>query len=85
MPILPAEPDCYPPDLWENPASIVRQGRGASGGALHTKPRQEKAIAPATFEFTESSTTFLKCSKKVARPRGGRFNRLFLSLPVTCS
>ncbi len=44
MPILPAEPDLFPMDLW--------QGLGRSEGeparkwwCLHTKPRQEKAMA----------------------------------------
>jgi transcription antitermination factor NusG len=44
MPILPAEPDCFPPDLWENPASIEAKEE-AVWWCLHTKPRQEKAIA----------------------------------------
>ena len=43
MPILPTEPDMFPDDLWDN---VV----GASPGSrlwfcLHTKPRQEKAMA----------------------------------------
>lgn len=43
MPILPAEPDLFPADLWA-------EGRAAhpAGGTwwcLHTKPRQEKAAA----------------------------------------
>ena len=42
MPILPAEPDLHPPDLWE------RGGHGNPAErwwCLHTKPRQEKAVA----------------------------------------
>jgi transcription antitermination factor NusG len=42
MPILPAEPDLNPTNLWE------MGGRLESGGrwwCLHTKPRQEKAVA----------------------------------------
>ena len=43
MPILPAEPDINPPDLWE------RHGTGWSESrrwwCLHAKPRQEKAVA----------------------------------------
>jgi transcriptional antiterminator RfaH len=49
MPILPAEPDLYPADLWERGPFLVP---GAAGEAsmsrwwcLHTKPRQEKATA----------------------------------------
>jgi len=43
MPILPAEPDMYPDDLWE-----IDAGPGDSGRrwhCLHTRPRQEKATA----------------------------------------
>jgi transcriptional antiterminator RfaH len=42
MPILPAEPDLHPRDLWE------RDDLGSLGErwwCLHTKPRQEKAVA----------------------------------------
>jgi transcriptional antiterminator RfaH len=44
MPILPAEPDLNPPDLWD-----LVNGAGPPGErlwwCLHTKPRQEKAAA----------------------------------------
>jgi transcription antitermination factor NusG len=43
MPILPAEPDLYPPDLWQDHYSDYQQGR--RWWCLHTKPRQEKAAA----------------------------------------
>ena len=43
MPILPAEPDFYPPDLWEDPNAIPRSGEEAVWWCLHAKPRQEKA------------------------------------------
>ncbi len=42
MPILPVEPDMFPPDLWEVYRQAPRQGRW---WCLHTKPRQEKAAA----------------------------------------
>ncbi len=44
MPILPAEPDCHPPDLWkgDHPGSLKE---GARWWCLHARPRQEKAIA----------------------------------------
>ena len=47
MPILPAEPDFYPSDLWDGPAEAAdASGRpGQSWWCLHTKPRQEKALA----------------------------------------
>src|SRR5271155_4200100 len=44
MPILPAAPDCSPPNLWDDPASIEAKEE-AVWWCLHTKPRQEKAIA----------------------------------------
>jgi transcription antitermination factor NusG len=44
MPILPAEPDCHPPDLWDESASIPSK-EDAAWWCLHTKPRQEKATA----------------------------------------
>ena len=41
MPILPAEPDIFPPTLWQDDDL----GTGRSWWCLHTKPRQEKATA----------------------------------------
>jgi len=43
MPILPAEPDLYPPDLWDDTSSEAP--RSGTWWCLHTKPRQEKAAA----------------------------------------
>ncbi|HEV3120618.1 MAG TPA: transcription termination/antitermination NusG family protein [Isosphaeraceae bacterium] len=43
MPILPAEPDMYPPDLWVNGAA--RTNGLSRWWCLHAKPRQEKAAA----------------------------------------
>src|SRR6478752_5483365 len=43
MPILPAEPDFYPANLWEDHAP--RPGEPPRWWCLHTKPRQEKAAA----------------------------------------
>src|SRR3954454_11273800 len=44
MPILPAEPDLHPMNLWQ----IGRRGDLAERWwCLHTKPRQEKAVARA--------------------------------------
>jgi transcription antitermination factor NusG len=43
MPILPAEPDMFPEDLWEGVAERYDSGR--RWYCLHTKPRQEKATA----------------------------------------
>ncbi len=43
MPILPAEPDMYPDDLWDGAAGAADDGR--RWYCLHTRPRQEKATA----------------------------------------
>ena len=51
MPILPAEPDLYPQDLWEVHDRLPVVSREADEDSprqwwcLHTKPRQEKATA----------------------------------------
>ncbi len=44
MPILPAEPDCNPPNLWDDPSIHSSNGEEV-WWCLHTKPRQEKAVA----------------------------------------
>jgi transcriptional antiterminator RfaH len=43
MPILPAEPEMFPDDLWDNEG--VRSGDSKRWYCLHTRPRQEKAVA----------------------------------------
>lgn len=45
MPILPAEPDLYPLDLWKGHDRGEDMSRGRLWWCLHTKPRQEKAAA----------------------------------------
>lgn len=48
MPILPAEPDQYPPDLWARGPLPLPSGEDddvARWWCLHAKPRQEKATA----------------------------------------
>lgn len=43
MPILPAEPDIFPPNLWQDERHFApHEGQW---WCLHTKPRQEKAVA----------------------------------------
>jgi transcription antitermination factor NusG len=44
MPILSAEPDSYPENLWEDGAPLPVKPDG-QWWCLHTKPRQEKATA----------------------------------------
>ena len=43
MPILPAEPQLHPPDLWAHDADA--SGPDRRWWCLHTRPRQEKATA----------------------------------------
>jgi transcription antitermination factor NusG len=43
MPILPAEPDMFPADLWEGPQDP--EGAGRRWWCLHAKPRHEKTAA----------------------------------------
>ena len=45
MPILPAEPDLYPANLWQDFDPNEDNTRERKWWCLHTKPRQEKAIA----------------------------------------
>ncbi len=44
MPILPAEPEYYPPSLWEG-NSTYSADSDEKWWCLHTKPRQEKSTA----------------------------------------
>ncbi|MGC8643351.1 MAG: transcription termination/antitermination protein NusG [Isosphaeraceae bacterium] len=45
MPILPAEPDFYPPEIWDDSMPGTGRKPQAVWWCLHTKPRQEKATA----------------------------------------
>lgn len=45
MPILAAEPDRYPPHLFDGGAPAQRVVAGRSWHVLHAKPRQEKSLA----------------------------------------
>jgi len=67
MPILPAEPDLHPASLWEG------GGNGAPDErwwCLHTKPRQEKALA--RFLRTQNISYYLPQVVKVDRTPQGR-------------
>jgi transcriptional antiterminator RfaH len=68
MPILPAEPDCHPSNLWDEASSIPVKP-GATWWCLHTKPRQEKATARDLRE--QGVVYYLPQVKKESRtPRG---------------
>lgn len=45
MPILPAEPDIFPDDLWDPLCTVRVQKEDRRWWCLHTKPRQEKSVA----------------------------------------
>jgi len=67
MPILPAEPDLHPASLWQG------GGRGAPTErwwCLHTKPRQEKAVARVLR--TQDISYYLPQVVKVDRTPQGR-------------
>jgi transcription antitermination factor NusG len=69
MPILPPEPDCYPSDLWMDSTSIPSDGN-RTWCCLHTKPRQEKAIAR---ELRKAGVAYyLPQAKKEGRTPQGR-------------
>jgi transcriptional antiterminator RfaH len=77
MPILPAEPDCNPPDLWENPAHLDARD-GAVWWCLHTKPRQEKASARELLDA--GIAYFLPQAVKESRTPQGRKIRAVVPL-----
>jgi transcriptional antiterminator RfaH len=67
MPILPAEPDLHPIDLWQEQKFESLAGRW---WCLHTKPRQEKAVARALLVHNVSY--YLPQVVKVDRTPQGR-------------
>ncbi len=79
MPILPPEPDCYPADLWEDASPAALNG-DAIWWCLHTKPRQEKAVAR---ELRKSGLAYyLPQTKKESRtPQGRRLESIVPLFP----
>jgi transcriptional antiterminator RfaH len=69
MPILPVEPDCHPPDLWEGPEALPVKPDGI-WLCLHTKPRQEKSTARDLRE--QGVVYYLPQVVKETRTPGGR-------------
>jgi len=69
MPILPAEPDCNPPNLWDDTVSPPADGE-VCWWCLHTKPRQEKAIARELLK--EGITYYLPQVLRESRTPQGR-------------
>ncbi len=77
MPILPSEPDIYPPSLWEA-AENPEVFDGSRWWCLHTKPRQEKATARQLF--SRQIPFFLPQIARESRTPAGRRLRSFLPL-----
>jgi len=67
MPILPAEPDLHPASLWQDGG---RGDRDARWWCLHTKARQEKAVA--RFLRSQDISYYLPQVVKVDRTPQGR-------------
>jgi transcriptional antiterminator RfaH len=78
MPILPAEPEFYPPDLWNE--ATPQAGRKPEGvwWCLHAKPRQEKAAARELRKL--AFTFYLPQVLKVDRTPKGRKIRSVIPL-----
>lgn len=75
MPILPAEPDLHPTDLWQG------GGRGVPNECwwcLHTKPRQEKAVGRTLR--SQDISYYLPQVVKVERTPQGRKIRSIVPL-----
>jgi transcriptional antiterminator RfaH len=76
MPVLPAEPELYPENLWE--ADAVSTEAAGRWWCVHTRPRQEKAAAR---EFRKRGLSFyLPQVVHVHRTPGGRTLRSLLPL-----
>jgi transcriptional antiterminator RfaH len=71
MPILPAEPDYYPLNLWDDLLSPPEPEKNeVVWWCLHTKPRQEKATARELFKARVAY--YLPQVKKESRTPQGR-------------
>jgi transcription antitermination factor NusG len=81
MPILPPEPDCYPTGLWENESTSAPNGNhDVLWWCVHTKPRQEKAVAR---ELRKAGVAYyLPQAKKDGRtPQGRRIQSIVPLFP----
>ena len=76
MPILPAEPEMYPADLWEGDAGLGDEER--RWYCLHTKPRQEKATARDLL--ARKLAFYLPQAIREDRTPGGRKTRSIIPL-----
>jgi len=76
MPILPAEPEIFPDDLWEE--NGPKAGSERRWWCLHTKPRQEKALARALR--VREIVHYLPQIAQESRTPGGRKIRSLIPL-----
>lgn len=76
MSILPAEPDCYPPDLWQGDTAVGDADR--RWWCLHTRPRQEKAAA--RYLRSRRITYYLPQAYSEGRTPAGRKIRSLIPL-----
>jgi transcription antitermination factor NusG len=77
MPILPAEPDLHPMSLWQ------QGGRGGPNDrwwCLHTKPRQEKALA-RILRFQDISYYLPQVVKVDRTPQGRKIRSIIPLFP----
>src|SRR5690349_6602160 len=76
MPILPAEPDQFPVDLWED--GHLDPDPQRRWWCLHTKPRQEKATA--RHLLAQCLPFYLPLVVQEGRTPGGRKTRSIVPL-----
>lgn len=75
MPILPAEPELHPPDLWAATSAPIP---GRRWWCLHTRPRQEKTLARRFRSLGLGH--FLPQVERLGRTPGGRATRSLVPL-----
>jgi transcription antitermination factor NusG len=75
MPILPAEADRYPDNLWSDDVALNGDGRW---WCLHAKPRQEKSVARELYHH--AIVHYLPQTYKDGRTPGGRKTRSLVPL-----
>lgn len=80
MPILPAEPDLYPPDLWETPRAPGCDPADVVWRCLHVKPRQEKAVGRELFKL-RLSYYLPQVVKEDRTPQGRKFRSVVPLFP----
>jgi len=78
MPILPAEPELYPDDLWSREEPSARITGDQRWWCLHAKPRQEKATA--RYLHSRGIPFYLPMVAREGRTPSGRKTRAIVPL-----